>query len=148
MVPHTLDEPYVLIEVSEDHVRIWVDALKILLRRCYITDALLEKRAAQLGISKAEILAAKLPDPGATMAGDFGEILVYLYQAAKEYPQVAVGPKKWRLKQDRTKPAPHSDVVQFVLPSWPTPSRARRPSLFRGEDEVDRRRVGSHQGCN
>ena len=120
--PHTQDEPYVLVHVSEGHVRTWVDDLQILLRRCYITDALVEERAAKLGVSRSEILAAKFPDPGSTMAGDFGEILVYLYQAAKEHPQVAVGPKKWRLKQDRTKPAPHSDVVQFILPCWPTPS--------------------------
>lgn len=61
------------------------------------------------------------------MAGDFGEILIYIYQAAKAHPQVAFGPKKWRLKQDRTKPAPCSDVVHFILPTWPTPS---------GQDEV------------
>jgi len=120
--PHTQDEPYVFVQVREDHVQTWVNELQILLRRCYITDAFVEERAAKLGVSKAEILAAKLPDPGSTMSGDFGEILVYLYQAAKEHPQVAVGPKKWRLKQDRTKPAPHSDVVQFILPCWPTPS--------------------------
>jgi len=119
---HAQDEPYVLVHVSEEHVRTWVNELKIPLRRCFITDALIEKRAAELGVSKAEIVAARLPDPGATMAGDFGEILVYLYQAAKAHPKVAIGPKKWRLKQDRTKPAPHSDVVQFVLPSWPKPS--------------------------
>lgn len=57
------------------------------------------------------------------MAGDFGEILVYLYQASKEHPAEAVGAKKWRLKQDRTKPAPFSDVVHFVLPTWPTASK-------------------------
>jgi hypothetical protein len=56
------------------------------------------------------------------MAGDFGEIVVYLYQGAREHPNVAYGATKWRLKQDRRKPAPHSDVVHFVLPSWPNPS--------------------------
>jgi len=116
---HAQDEPYVLIRVSEEHARTWVNELGIPLRRCFITDAVIEKRAAELGVSEAQIVAARLPDPGATMAGDFGEILVYFYQAARVYPQVAIGPKKWRLKQDRTKPAPHSDVVQFVLPSWP-----------------------------
>lgn len=74
------------------------------------------------GASKADLIAARLPDAGSTMAGDFGEILVYLYQASKEHPARALGPKKWRLKQDRTKPAPHSDVVHFVLPSWPSSS--------------------------
>jgi hypothetical protein len=56
------------------------------------------------------------------MAGDFGEILVFLYHAAVEPGVELIGPKKWRLKQDRTKPAPYSDVVHFVLPHWPTPS--------------------------
>ncbi|WP_155980905.1 hypothetical protein [Nocardia sp. CNY236] len=35
-------------------------------------------------------------------------------------------PKKWRLKVERTKAAPKADVVQFVLPEWPTPSARDR----------------------
>jgi hypothetical protein len=69
-----------------------------------------------------QIIASKIPDAGATMSGDFGEILVYFYQAAKADPQIAFGPKKWRLKQSRTHPAPYSDVVHFVLPHWPEAS--------------------------
>lgn len=56
------------------------------------------------------------------MAGDFGEILTYLQHAAHHHPAAVIGPKKWRLKQDRTKPAPFSDVIHFVLPSWPQPT--------------------------
>lgn len=56
------------------------------------------------------------------MAGDFGEILVYFLQGASVLPKTAIGLKKWRLKQDRLKPAPYSDVVHLVLPTWPTPS--------------------------
>lgn len=120
--PHEQETPFTLVRVSDEHVRAWQDALGLPLRRCYVTDALVDQRSAATGSAKSQIVAAKLPDPGATMAGDFGEILVYLYQASKEYPQAAVGPKKWRLKQDRTKPAPYSDVIHFVLPTWPTPS--------------------------
>ena len=54
------------------------------------------------------------------MSGDFGEILTYLYHLGTQHQQAAFGPKKWRLKQDRTKPAPYSDVVHFLLPSWPS----------------------------
>jgi hypothetical protein len=75
-----------------------------------------------MGVTKSDILAAVLPDAGSTMAGDFGEILVFFYQCAKVLPHVAIGPKKWRLKQDRTKPAPYSDVIHFVVPRWPTPT--------------------------
>ena len=56
------------------------------------------------------------------MAGDFGEILIYAYQAARALPRATIGPKKWKLKETRTKAAPYSDVVQFILPSWPIPS--------------------------
>ncbi len=56
------------------------------------------------------------------MSGDFGEIVGYLYLASREQHAVASGPKRWRLKQDRTKSAPCSDVVQFVLPQWPQAS--------------------------
>lgn len=120
--PHSKEAPYVLVRVSDEHAKAWADALGVAVRRCYVSDSVVEERAKATGVSKAEIIAARLPDAGSTMAGDFGEILVYFYQAAKEHPGALLGPKKWRLKQDRTKPAPHSDVVQFVLPSWPTPS--------------------------
>jgi len=120
---HAQETPYVLVKVSDVHAQAWADTLRLPVRRCYITDAFLEARAEATGIASPDIIAAVLPDPGATMAGDFGEILVYLYQASKEHPASTVGAKKWRLKQDRTKPAPFSDVVHFVLPTWPTPSR-------------------------
>ncbi len=119
---HVQNAPYVLIRVSEEHARSWADALAVAFRRCYITDTMLEERAVKHGVPKAEILSAKLPDPGATMAGDFGEILVFLYHAAKQHPHVVVGPKKWGLREDRRRPAAHFDVIQFVLASWPTPS--------------------------
>jgi hypothetical protein len=119
---HEQEQPYVLVRVSDEHVKGWASELGLAVRRCYLSDALLDERAKALGKSPLAIIAARLPDAGSTMAGDFGEILVYFYQAAKEHPAAAIGPKKWRLKQDRTKPAPHSDVIHFVLPSWPTPS--------------------------
>ncbi|WP_147148042.1 Hachiman antiphage defense system protein HamA [Oceanithermus desulfurans] len=113
---------YVLVCVSDEHAAAWAKVLGAPVRRCYIDDALLDKRAAETGCPKSELVAAKLPDRGSTMAGDFGEILVFLYHSAREPGVEFIGPKKWRLKQDRTKPAPYSDVIQFVLPHWPKPS--------------------------
>lgn len=66
--------------------------------------------------------AARLPDPGTIMSGDFGEIIVYLYQGAQVLPAIALGATKWRLKEGRNRPTPLSDVVHLVLHSWPTPS--------------------------
>jgi len=120
--PHEKASPYVLVRVSDEHAKSWADSLGLAVRRCYVSDAIINARATELGVDRSQIIAACLPGPGATMAGDFGEILVYFYQGAKELPVAALGPKKWRLKQDRTKPAPHSDVVHFVLPSWPKSS--------------------------
>ncbi|MCL5734828.1 MAG: DUF1837 domain-containing protein [Actinobacteria bacterium] len=113
---------YVLIRVSDEHAAAWADTLGLPVRRCYIDDALLEERARVTGRPKSELVAARLPDHGSTMAGDFGEILVFLYDAARESGLELIGPKKWRLKQDRTKPAPYSDVVHFVVPDWPEAS--------------------------
>jgi len=120
--PHAQEQPYVLVRVSDEHAKSWADTLRLAVRRCYVSDSLVTAKATEHSVDQSEIIAARMPDPGATMAGDFGEILVYLYQSARELPVEALGAKKWRLKQDRTKPAPHSDVVHFVLPSWPTPS--------------------------
>ena len=120
--PHEQDAPYVLVRVSDDHAQGLSDALGVAVRRCYIADSLLVETSATPNVSQREIIAAQLPDPGATMAGDFGEILVYLYQGARQHPLTPIGATKWRLKQDRTKPAPYSDVVHFVLPSWPDSS--------------------------
>lgn len=116
------DEPYVLVRVSEETVAAWTSALALPVRRCYASDAFLAERAAALGMPAADVLAAKLPNPGAVMAGDFGEVLTFVFQASREAPKPVVGPKKWSLKADRTKSAPGSDVVQFVFASWPTPS--------------------------
>ena len=128
------ETPFVLVRVREEHANVWVDVLFSPFRRCYITDQTLCARAREVAKECGEptekvleqLLQSKLPDPGSTMAGDFGELLVYFYQAAKEHPRFAFGPKKWRLKQDRTKPAPRSDVIHFVLPSWPIPTKKTR----------------------
>ena len=119
---HEQDNPYVLIRISAEHAASWTNVLGVPLRRCYISDDALEDNSRRTGRPKSELIPAKLPSPGSTMAGDFGEILVYLYHAAHEHPTAVIGPKKWRLKQDRTKPAPYSDVVHFVVPSWPQSS--------------------------
>jgi hypothetical protein len=127
---HVRETPYALVRVSATNANGWATALRDAVRRCYLSDEKLRTEARRLETElagtfesrQAEIIKSKIPDPGATMAGDFGEILIYVYQVAKALPSVPIGPKKWRLKQDRTKPAPCSDVVHFVLPTWPEPS--------------------------
>lgn len=120
--PHQQEQPYVLVRLTTAQAQQLAEDLAVAVRRCYITDGLLTQRADALGIPQTDILGSKLPDPGATMAGDFGELLCYVYQSTKELPGEAIGAKKWRLKQDRTKPAPRSDVVHFLMPNRPNPS--------------------------
>lgn len=116
------ENPYVLVRVPPEQAALFPQALCAIVRRCYVTDAALDENEQRTGHSRREIVVAKLPDPGPTMAGDFGEILVFLFHATQVHPIPVLGPKKWRLKQDRTKPAPYSDVVHFVVPEWPQAS--------------------------
>lgn len=122
--PHHQDQPYVHVKMSPLHAQQLATLMGVPLRRCYITDSDLAHNADRLQIPQSEVLRSKLPDPGSTMAGDFGEVLCYFYHSAKELPANAIGPKKWRLKQDRTKPAPKSDVIHFVMPNRPYASAA------------------------
>jgi hypothetical protein len=125
--PQEVDSPFVLVRVPEEEADAWLRRLAVGIRRCYASDDFLVDRAALARVSQAEVLASLMPDRGAVMAGDFGEILVFIYQGTSEHPTAVIGPKKWRLKQDRLKPAPYSDVVQFIVPAWPDPS---------GEDRI------------
>lgn len=118
--------PFMVVEVDAASASAMASELGVPIRRCYISDDMLHGRMASTSVSAAEIIGAKLPNRGSTMAGDFGEILTALFQAASEHPAEVIDPFKWRLKQDRTKPAPHSDVVQMVLPHWPAASPADR----------------------
>jgi hypothetical protein len=114
--------PHVFIRVTQAQAKAWPATLGLALRRCYLSDSVVDAKAKEHTLPQTTVISAGLPDPGATMAGDFGEILVYFYQGAGVLPNTAIGIKKWRLKQDRTKPAPYSDVVHLVLPSWPMAS--------------------------
>ena len=77
---------------------------------CYITQADISAQINRTGLTASEILQSKLPDPGSVMSGDFGE-LITLFYLSEETTVTTESIKKWRYKQDRNKPAPHSDVV-------------------------------------
>jgi hypothetical protein len=109
----------IVIKLTAEQADHFLAALPLIIRRAYIADDKLELLSESGAASKRDILAATVPDPGAVMAGDFGEILVYVYHVASNHPVVAFGPIKWRLKLDRNKPMPYSDVVHFVLPQFP-----------------------------
>ena len=111
---------YTRVTVFPESSGSWEDVLSKAVRRCYISDARLDATAAMANTSQSQIVEAVLPDPGSVMSGDFGEIVGYLYLASRQ-PGV-IGAKKWRLKIDRTKAAPYSDIVQFHLPHWPEAS--------------------------
>ena len=93
-----------LLKLTAGQVEQLVSDPAIAVRHCYITDQLLTEDSSASGLTQYEILASRLPDPGSTMAGDFGEILCYFYQSNQEFLEFAIIAKKWRLKQDRTNP--------------------------------------------
>src|SRR5688572_25810961 len=96
--PHETDTPYVLVRVDPQHALTWSEALRDAIRRSYLSDEVLHNRALELentlggtlAFRRAEVVGSKLPDPGATMAGDFAEILVFVYQSAKAHPRVVL----------------------------------------------------------
>jgi hypothetical protein len=115
------DSSFAVFSVESKYSTKWAQQLSAAVRRCYISDEDAQAASMKHGISSASVIASKIPDPGSVMSGDFGEILALIYRAS-EFPQKLLSPKKWRLKQDRLKPAPHSDVVHLYLPHWPKPS--------------------------
>lgn len=125
VLPWFVVEPqqqYTRVSVPVEYASSWDELISDAVRRCYISDERLAALAEAAHSTPADILAAVLPDAGAVMSGDFGEIVGYIYLASREQATPVIGPKRWRLKQDRTKPAPYSDVVQLVLPQWPNAS--------------------------
>jgi hypothetical protein len=89
---------------------------------CYITKKELKERKEKTGRSESELLANKFPDPGNVMSGDFGEI-VTLFFLSEEAEKKVSRVKKWRYKQDRKKPAPHSDVIILYRENPGKPSK-------------------------
>jgi len=77
---------------------------------CYLSSDHLNAQIQSTGLTAAQLIQNKIPDRGAVMAGDFGEILT-LFFLSGDIEEVAKKVKKWRFKQDRTKAAPHSDVI-------------------------------------
>ncbi|MFZ4895048.1 Hachiman antiphage defense system protein HamA [Plantibacter sp. Mn2098] len=116
------DDPYVIIEISDEAALELRRILPTPFRQLYVSDDELDRVHLSSQIPKNELVRLKLPDPGSTMSGDFGEMLTAVMQGALAHPLEVIDPKKWRYKQDRIAPAPKSDVVQFILPAWPDSS--------------------------
>lgn len=120
------DTPFLVIQALAASGQAWVELLGVPARRCYISDNKLVERAQAANVTGSAIAAALIPNPGAVMSGDFGEILTAFYLAAQARPAVVIDPARWRYKADRRKAAPGSDVVQMVLPQWPASSAEDR----------------------
>lgn len=114
------DSPFLLVRAKADEAEKWAELLGVPARRCYIADDKLRERAFAANVSGSQVAAATIPDPGSVMSGDFGEILTAFYFAVQSRPTLTVDPLRWRYKAQRTKAAPGTDVVQLLLPSWPT----------------------------
>lgn len=116
-----LKASYRFVRVTPTQAAALPSALGMTIRRCYISDEKVNTQAVKYPPA-TKVISAALPDPGSVMSGEFAEILTYFYQGSTALPKVAVGLRRWHLKQDRNKAAPYSDVVHLVLPDWPNPS--------------------------
>lgn len=107
---------YQIYSLKEEYLDDFLNKLPVEFRRCYITDKKLDDLSKKNGESKDDILRKYfLPDVGNIMSGDFGEILSYFMVIDKYNKEgfVVKGPRKWRWKMARNKPAPYSDAVLF-----------------------------------
>lgn len=96
--------------LPEDKISLLEDFLVENLPNCYITNENLAARMAATGLTAPQILQNKIPKPGSVMAGDFGEVTT-LFFLGSEIDVAINNIMKWQYKQDRTKAAPHSDVI-------------------------------------
>ncbi|MGB3466995.1 MAG: Hachiman antiphage defense system protein HamA [Cyclobacteriaceae bacterium] len=104
-----------LFKLKPDQKDAFLASLPDAYRICYISDRLLIDKARANGETPEEFLKYVLPDPGNIMSGDFGELLCFLLskEFLKNEKSHIGGPRKWRWKQDRNKPAPHTDILLF-----------------------------------
>lgn len=114
--------PFLVVRAEAAESEKWAQLLGVPARRCYISDDKLLERASAGTVAGSVVAAAKVPDPGSVMSGDFGEIVTAFFLATRSLPAVSVDPVRWRYKAERKKAAPGSDVVQMVLPKWPVSS--------------------------
>src|SRR4030042_7030316 len=93
--------------LQADKAKLLEDYMVKQIPSCYISTQQLRNRIRETGLSASDILSNKLPDPGSVMSGDFGELLT-LFFLNSERTEKTVPIRKWRYKQDRRKPVPHS----------------------------------------
>ncbi|MCP5005290.1 MAG: DUF1837 domain-containing protein [Planctomycetes bacterium] len=107
---------YQIYSLRDEDLDDFLNKLPVKFRRCYIADRELEDLSKKNGESKDDILRKYiLPDVGNIMSGDFGEMLSYflVIDKYKKESLTIEGPRKWRWKPTRNKPAPCSDAVLF-----------------------------------
>jgi Cap4 SAVED domain len=112
---------YTCVEMSAAHATDLGNKIGLAIRRCYLSDQTLAK-LLKGGFKERDLIQLKIPDAGSVMSGDFGEILTYMFHLCDHVGGELAGAKKWRLKEDRLKASPKSDVVHFALPKWPASS--------------------------
>jgi hypothetical protein len=111
--PHTMPPNALSVRchvLLADKAQLLEDYMVEQIPNCYIHRRQLKERKKETGLSASEILSNKLPDAGSVMSGEFGEMLT-LFFLDSERTEKTVSVRKWRYKQDRKKPAPHSDVI-------------------------------------
>lgn len=107
---------YQIYSLKEDDLGDFLNKLPEEFRLCYITDDELNDLSKKNGESKNDTLRKYiLPNVGNIMSGDFGEMLSYFLVIDKYNDEGLIidGPRKWRWKPARNKPAPYSDAVLF-----------------------------------
>ena len=75
---HEYDIDCCIYNLNNKERRTFLSKLPNSFRRSYVSDIKLNKQISKLDLKKEEIISEYIPDPGSTMAGEFGEIISYL----------------------------------------------------------------------
>src|SRR5687767_4273948 len=112
----TNSEGFIQYKLKDEEKANLLAAIPNKVQECYISKKELKSLCKKLDTTAAEFLAEyKIPDDGKIMSGDFGEIfcLLIVKNRLKMKGVNVFGIPKWRWKQQRNKPAPHSDAILF-----------------------------------
>lgn len=112
-----------IFKMTSAEAAIFADGLPAAFRDCYLDDqSIANALHGGIGTTRRDVILSAIPDNPSVASGDFGEVMSYLLLKSRHATRDVDGPKKWRWKTDRNKPAPHTDVVLFSATHPPSPT--------------------------
>ena len=101
----------------------FINEMLVPIRNAYISDKKIAQIEERYKTSRKEIIGKRLPDTASITSGDFGEILTFYLAQQTFASNATITPMKWRLKDDKTKASPKTDIMLFYVSNLDVPSK-------------------------